>query len=139
MNMNNEKFKINNTEVDESSYKKFKEIINIMNLKGDTSPKKHGYYKKLKVGIYELSWDSWNNGYYFTVNGSNVDLNGYYLTVNGSNVDLVEYLNIIHKEIINKYELPSTKFGHYEVNKLLDILYLKYPKLKKIIDTNFKK
>jgi len=99
---------------------KFSYVCKIMDLKGETESKKHGYYKVLVCGIYKLSWDSWNNIYY--------------LHVNGAPVNVKDYKEILYKEVIKKWHLPSVREDSKLV-QLLDYLYMNDEKVRKFYDS----
>jgi len=100
---------------------KFSYVCQVMDLKGDTESKKHGYYKVLLCGIYKLSWDSWNNTHY--------------LQVNGASVDIEDYKEILYKAVKKKWNLPST-MEDKKFNELLDYLYMNDEKVKTFYDTS---
>ena len=93
----------------ETKEEKFSYVCKVMDLKGDTEDKKHGYYKVLEFEIYKLSWDSWNGNYY--------------LKVNGSHVLLEDYKEIIFKEVRKTWDLPSF-MDDIKIADLLDYLYM---------------
>jgi len=112
---------LDKTTITDEQKDKFKFICKIMDLVGDTEPKKHGYYKVLNCGNYRLSLDTYNGCYS--------------LSIKDVNINLEDFIDILHREVLENWKIPSVRgFGIAEIIKIFDVLYIKDVNYKNIID-----